>query len=490
MSLVLWYHSYYMKRLLTNTAFILFLILITPHAAGAATRSLTVGVRGSDVVALQNTLIEMGYLGAGYNTGYFGALTQAAVKKYQCDKGIICSGSLSSGYGVVGPRTQASLGAFGSSPSPAAGKKFEISGWIPYWRAATGTADTLPHLSQLTSVLPFGYTMKTNGTLADTAKLKEEPWTSFMTEARRQGVLVVPTVMWGDGERIHKILSNSATRIALEDEIAEVVKENNFDGIDIDFEAKKHETLNYFSTFLKGLDMRLGNKLLYCTVEARMPLEERYLEGQVIPPDAEDYANDYKEMNKYCDRIEIMAYDQGTVAKRLNRARTAPYAPVADPSWVESLVNLAAKDISKSKIILGIPTYGYEYLVTPQPNGTYTYKRLWAFNPKYALDIAAKLGLTPKRTSANELGLTYDAKLLEPAPSTDTTIVQQATPTTTTAENSGSQVSGGQPFNYMTWSDAAAIEAKVELAKRLGLRGVALFKFDGGQDPLTWNVLK
>lgn len=464
------------------------LLYLVPFSSDAAVRSLSFGSRGSDVVELQNKLISEGYLGAGNATGYFGSRTQTAVRRFQCDRGVICGGAVSSGYGMVGPRTRAALfGGAGTSP----GRAFEISGWIPYWRSATGTADTFPHLSQLTSVMPFGYTMKSNGTLADTAKLTEEPWVSFIAEARQKGVKVVPSVMWGHGETIHKILSNTQTRIALEDEIAAVVKANNFDGIDIDFEAKKHETVDYFSTFLRGLNMRLGDKLLYCTVEARMPLDERYLPGETIPPDAQDYANDYVEMNKYCDRVEIMAYDQGTVARRLNKARFAPYAPVSDPGWAENLVRLASKDISKNKLILGIPTYGYEYTVTPQPDGTNKYKRLHAFNPKYALDIAAKLGIAPQRTSAGELGFTYDPALLNPEPAADTTIVQQqGASTTTVAENAPATSNVQKPFNYMTWSDAQAIADKVALARRLGMRGVAVFKFDGGQDPAMWDVLK
>src|SRR3989338_7109863 len=109
-------------------------------------------------------------------------------------------------------------------------------------------------------------------------------------------------------------------------------------------------------------------------------------------------------MNKYCDRVEIMAYDQGTINVRLNAARTAPYAPVADPGWVENMVTLASQSIARNKIIIGIPTYGYEYTVTPISNGTYKYKVLWPFNPRYALDIAAQLNITPMRNSAGEIG--------------------------------------------------------------------------------------
>jgi hypothetical protein len=167
--------------------------------------------------------------------------------------------------------------------------------------------------------------------LVDHAKIGNDPWPDFIATAKKKKVRVIPTVMWGDGAAIHKILSDSSTRIALENEIANLVKQKNFDGIDIDFEAKKAETRDYFSTFLKGLYQRLPGKWVYCTVEARQPLEDRFSPGATIPVDATDYANDYTQMNKYCDRVEIMAYDQGTIDLRLNVARSAPYAPVGDP---------------------------------------------------------------------------------------------------------------------------------------------------------------
>jgi peptidoglycan hydrolase-like protein with peptidoglycan-binding domain len=63
-------------------------------------RSLSFGSTGSDVTALQQFLASKGYLNVSA-TGYFGALTKAAVGKWQVQSGITTSAS--AGFGVFGP---------------------------------------------------------------------------------------------------------------------------------------------------------------------------------------------------------------------------------------------------------------------------------------------------------------------------------------------------------------------------------------------------
>ena len=373
-------------------------------------------------------------------------------------------------------------------PPPA----LEISGWIPYWRKATGTAEALAHMDAFKEINPFGYTVKDDGTLSDLMKIDEEPWTTLITEAKKKKVRIIPTVMWSDTEAIHRILRNQKTRIALEDTIANLVKQKGFDGIDIDFEGKKAETKQYFSTFLKGLYQRLGKKWMMCTIEARTPLDSRY---DTIPKDIR-YANDFVAINKYCDRVRIMTYDQGTIDVKLNRASSAPYVPVADPGWVEKVIVLTARSIPKNKLAIGIPTYGYEYKVTKLSEYGYRYDLQWAFNPRYALELATELGITPARNGANEISFVYKASSLsapQAAGSENTGSPTQAgtglIPTSTTAENQPStQIKDS--VNIVWWSDAKAIKDKVALAKKLSVRGVAIFKIDGGADPAMWDALR
>lgn len=73
-------------------------------------RTLSLGSHGQDVTTLQTFLIQKGYLTGTTPTGYYGILTRTAVQKYQCAKGIICSGDKSlTGYGMTGQKTRAAI---------------------------------------------------------------------------------------------------------------------------------------------------------------------------------------------------------------------------------------------------------------------------------------------------------------------------------------------------------------------------------------------
>jgi peptidoglycan hydrolase-like protein with peptidoglycan-binding domain len=69
---------------------------IAEHATNesecSVTRDLSVGSRGEDVECLQHHLMEDGFLKIGGATGYFGAMTKAAVIEWQKKRGINASG--------------------------------------------------------------------------------------------------------------------------------------------------------------------------------------------------------------------------------------------------------------------------------------------------------------------------------------------------------------------------------------------------------------
>lgn len=485
--------------------------------SGSFVSDLGSGASGTEVLKLQRLLAAQGYLTATPN-GNFGPATKAAVTAFQASQGLPKLGS-------VGPATRAALNGIllaagasaassaaataanpviaplppvsaASSTLPYAG--FEISGWIPYWRTATGTADVQPHLSQLTEVNPFGYTVKTNGTLYDALGVNTAPWTTFFQAARAQHVRVVPTVMWSDTDSIHAVLSDPQLRAQHIASIVSAVTQNNFDGIDIDYEGKKAADKDNFSAFLIQLNAALKaakpTAVLDCTVEARTPADSL----NTAHPEDIQYANDYAVLNQVCDRVRLMTYDQQMVDKQLNaQHQNDLYAPIADPAWIKKVIALTAQSIDKSKLELGIATYGYDYQVIPNSDHSgYSYNLIEAFNPKYGLDTASQLNITPTRNAAGELSFSYvpsDTPSALPSNSTLSAMAPYGTASSDLAAAGALAFLSSQgrqaPFHLLWWSDAQAIQDRIALARQLGLAGVAIFKFDGGEDPRMWSLL-
>lgn len=364
----------------------------------------------------------------------------------------------------------------------------EVSGWIPYWKLKEGMQSAKKNISKLTEVYPFAYSLKTDGTLKDLAGLKDKDAQKFIKNVRANDVEVIPTVMSSSGNDIHQILSNDLLRKKHVEEILNVVKTGRYDGIDIDYESKFARTRPFFSQFLLELKNGLKNKTLVCTIEPRTPPDSLYRE---IPKTLE-YANDYKEIGTHCDKVVVMAYDQQRADLKLNDSKKGmPYVPVSDVDWVRKVLVLTAQSIPKEKIILGIPTYGHEYEIIATPERFSGYTKLWALNPVYATDILKEYKLTPHRSKSGELSFSYfpkdnKFKILKDLK------VPKATPEGEEAAQRAllyaNQTKQPVTFNFVTWSDVEAVRQKVDLAKELQIRGVSLFKIDGGEDKKIWNL--
>lgn len=82
----------------------------SPNEKMKFTHSLSLGMQGTDVAALQSFLEKEQLLVMPKNTarGYFGEMTKTAVGKFQIKHKIVAS-SKSSGYGTVGPMTRKAM---------------------------------------------------------------------------------------------------------------------------------------------------------------------------------------------------------------------------------------------------------------------------------------------------------------------------------------------------------------------------------------------
>ncbi|MCX6702920.1 MAG: glycosyl hydrolase family 18 protein [Candidatus Wolfebacteria bacterium] len=373
-------------------------------------------------------------------------------------------------------------------PSLGQAATFYYGGWMPYWKKISGTQDTSLHIEKLNEVSPFSYEVKPDGTLVDKLKITSDPfWIPWFAAIRDLKIKNIPTIAWFYGDEIHALLSNSKKRVAHENAILKLVKDNKFDGIDIDYEGKLSDTKDYFSTFIYGLAIRLHpiGKKLACTIEPRSPDENLIVKGHSLE-EINQRANDYAILNKYCDEVRLMAYDQGTIDPFLNAAKglSVPYAPVADPVWVDKVIRTTISGgISKSKLMLGVPTYGYEYVVSKDIYGNFVYTRSRSWTYEQAILLAAALGVTPERTSSGELAFTYPQNMSQ---NTVSSLAQLFSLTLSVNAFNQSATS----TRIVWFSDAQAAVDKINLAKKYGLRGVYFFKFDGDVDPALWGKLK
>lgn len=381
--------------------------------------------------------------------------------------------------------------AFGACflTAPAAVSAMEVGAWVPWFGAEEGAKSATKNIERIDVVYPFVYEIDASGRLINKVNFNAPHWQDLFEAAEDEDVLVIPTIAWFDGPQIDSILSDTNRRKAHINEIVKMVNDNDFDGVNIDYETKLAKTKDNFSLFLKELNRALKRKTLTCAIEARTPPESLH---RVVPANIQ-YANDYKAINRHCDWVEIMAYDQMRADIKLNDVRRGvPYNPVADKDWVEKVIKEALKDIDEDKILLGVPTYGRAWDVTVASEWYKDYKRVASLNQPRILELSKKYNSPIGRTAGGEGVISYfpeDSpwKIFNqlPTPKGTPKGFEAAAKALLVATVADIEL----PVRFVTWSDADAIEDKLDLIEKYNLRGAAIFKVDGEEDQDIWKLL-
>lgn len=276
-----------------------------------------------------------------------------------------------------------------------------FTGWIPYYSMKTALPAALNNRDLINEVMPFWYTLKYDG------KIKKAVITDLYAPAnpsipiaqplaamRAAGLKIIPTITDGTQKLVlAKMLANPTERAQVVDAIATMVRANNYDGVDLDFEGFAFvdgntswtSTRPHWIALVKELSavLRAENKLL--SVSTPYVLDPKAAQkGYFV------YA--WADIAPFIDRLRIMTYDYSV-------ARVGPIGPI---SWTERTLQYAITVMPASKVFIGVPGYGRDWVTSVAgvcpANVANTVKagaKAATFVMRDAVALAATYGATP-----------------------------------------------------------------------------------------------
>jgi hypothetical protein len=245
-------------------------------------------------------------------------------------------------------------------------------------------------------VMPFWYSIKSPTVIRDNYVSGNPSWPIADTVClmRRAGLQVIPTMTDGTAKLVlSEYLANPATRTTIVKTIVDLVMKNNFDGIDLDYEGFAFvdgnttwsKTAPRWVALVKELSVALHaqNKLLSVSTPYVYDPKEKQ-KGYFV------YA--WADIASSIDRLRIMTYDYSV-------SRPGPMGPL---SWTEKTIKYAISVMSPSKVYVGLPGYGRDWITsvngkcpTSAPPGIKAGAKAATFKMNYAAAKAVIDGAVP-----------------------------------------------------------------------------------------------
>lgn len=358
-----------------------------------------------------------------------------------------------------------------------------LSGWIPYYSTKTALPAALSNADLISEVTPFWYTLKDPLTIQDnyTPANPSIPIATTIASLQQAGYLLLPTITDGTaidpktGKYIQLALSNYLANPTTEQQIItsilNLVIANKYDGIDLDWEnfAFVDSNTTWSTTqvrwvnFIKDLSTALHaqNKLLSVTTP---PLFDP------ISGKKGYYLFGWSQIGSYIDRLRIMAYDYST-------SSPGPIGPI---TWTESAVQYAISVMPASKVFVGIPGYGRDWVT--KVDGTCPSLPI---NYLKTVSTSAAAATFVMHDALN-LATTYNAVPTYVDKYGESTFTYQKVYNGTTADGSLTTCTATRTAWYQ---DAKAFSLRAALVAKYHLGGIAEWTF-GMEDPTALSAIR
>ena len=300
------------------------------------------------------------------------------------------------------------------------------------WHQVTSTdannyfADTTQNMTGVNVISPTWFSVSDNdGNVSSLASGE------YVIQAHEKGLKVWGLVdNFSENMSTTTVLSNTAARQNLENQLVTYALKAGLDGINVDFESLSEDVGIHFLQFLRELSIQCHENNLVLSVDNPVP---------------EDFTSHYDraEQGKVVDYVIIMGYDEHYVGSDTGSVASLP--------WVEQGVKDTLAEVPAKRTILAIPFY----------------TRLWKTTDGGALTSEA-IGMDQAQQAISDNGAeTYWDK--------------------TTSQNYGTYEGDGA--TYQIWlEDSKSIAEKVKLIPKYKLAGVAEWKL-GFENSGIWSVI-
>lgn len=224
-------------------------------------------------------------------------------------------------------------------------RDYSVSAWMPLIDLENSKKSLFQNIDLFDYISPHEMKVEADGSITRVGTLFDEDNEATLNDA---SVKIIPTItnIFDQDDITSNLLQNEELVNVHVNNILNLVEEENYDGIDIDYENLKPEVKDQFTEFIKKLSQGLHNKdkILSVAVQAKKS-DDNSWRG----PGAVDYAA----ISGSVDQLRVMTYDYS----RLN----TPPGPIAPIDWFRDALKYAKKHTAPEKVIAGIPFYGYKW---------------------------------------------------------------------------------------------------------------------------------
>lgn len=347
---------------------------------------------------------------------------------------------------------------------------FELMGWLPDWAGVKGVESVRQNGAALDVLSPVWYEINTDGSLRSKVPSNSG---EILILAAENNLHVVPTIANFDFSKFAESVETEEKLQRQIDEIVAVVIENNYDGIDLDYESIEISEQDEFLRLVDGVSAGLRPQGKRVSLTLLSQWDEQGLSYKSFRQTRQ--VQDWEQLAPLVDEIRIMAYDY-----------TSPLAvnpgPIAPEDWVRDVLDYAVERIPREKIVLAVHLYSYEWYVTSAD-----YQEALASGDPDPLRFAESSGYNLPLASNRARSYTYD---------TIKTILaeEEADSNSQLGNYQGEQIFRFDRINPQTqdleerllvYIDPAGVAERIELARdEYGIKGVSFWRLGGEEELL------